>query len=67
MSEEVAKFFNETCKDFTAMDGIFVDNFNDIDEFKEIGAGAFACVYKARKEVSEHCGSRAYEPASEAS
>ena len=46
MSDEVKVLHDSCCSDFKNS-GICIENFSGIADFKEIGAGAFACVYKA--------------------
>jgi serine/threonine protein kinase len=47
MPGDVQELHDLTCSDFKAS-GICIPDFTDIDDFKEIGAGAFACVYRAK-------------------
>ncbi|GMH84843.1 hypothetical protein TrVE_jg1506 [Triparma verrucosa] len=47
MQDEVKALVDGTCSDFESS-GIQVKDFDAISDFKEIGAGAFACVYRAK-------------------
>ena len=46
MPDDVQELHDLTCSDFTSSD-FCIKDFDDIADFKEIGAGAFACVYRA--------------------
>jgi tRNA A-37 threonylcarbamoyl transferase component Bud32 len=46
MVQDVKDLHDLTCSDFKKSD-IHLDDFGQINDFKEIGAGAFACVYRA--------------------
>ena len=46
MADDVKALHDGCCSDFEKS-GICIEDFTGITDFKEIGAGAFACVYKA--------------------
>ena len=49
MADDVKGLHDGCCEDFEKS-GICIQDFSGIGDFKEIGAGAFACVYKAKWE-----------------